>query len=291
MEDTSKLNYLVPNSLEEACEMLENISNSVVYAGGTDLLINIDNLMNSEATLISIKKLDSLKRIHVADSKLVIGSRVTLAEIETSPIIRKLYPVISDTASNMASPQIRNTATIGGNLCNAVPSADTAPPLLVLDAEVKLVSLRDTRIIPLVDFFKGPNITVMKKSEIMESIIIPIHPSKINAVYKKCARRNEVDIATIGIAMAGHIFPDKTVDFIKIAYGAVGPVPFRAFELENLLSGKKIDEDLIDKISEKAGDIIKPITNIRASADYRRTLSRVYTKRLLIKFINNSIII
>ncbi|MHB8277008.1 MAG: FAD binding domain-containing protein [Candidatus Humimicrobiaceae bacterium] len=291
MKGIPQCRYLVPNSLVEACRMLDREKHGVVFAGGTDLLVKLYNSIISEVTFISLKTLNFLKKIYCADDKLIIGARATLAAIETDPTIYQLFPVLSCTAANMASPQVRNTATIGGNLCNAAPSADMAPPLLVLDAEVKLTSLSGSRVVPLVDFFKGPEITVMGKGEILEAVLVPLSSSKMNAIYKKCARRNEVDIATVGVAIAGRYLADATFESVKIAYGAVGPVPFRAFELENMLQGKKIKDTVIEEVSNRSGEIISPISNIRSSADYRRTLSCVYTKRLLMGIINKSDII
>lgn len=289
MKEIMQCRYLAPNSLVEACRMVGEEKHEVVLAGGTDLLVKLYDSIISGVTFISLKKLDFLKKIYCTDDKLIIGARATLATIETDPIIYQLFPVLSHTAANMASPQVRNSATIGGNLCNASPAGDMAPPLLVLDAEVKLTSLSGSRVVPLVDFFKGPEITVMKKGEILEAVLVPLSSSKMTAIYKKCARREEMDITTVGVAIAGRCLGDATFESVKIAYGAVGPVPFRAFELEDMLQGKKINDTVIEEVSNRAGEIISPISDIRSSEDYRKTLVRVYTKRLLMDIINKSI--
>ncbi len=287
MFQSPEVKYIVPNSLKEACSMLSREEHGIVLAGGTDILLKLDKPEDSDLSLISLKRLDELKQISKTDEKLIIGAMVTLATIENDPHIHHLFPVLSKTASGMASPQIRNTATIGGNLCNAAPSADLAPPLLVLDAEVRLVSLSGRRTVSIADFFKEPNVTIMGKGEILESIQIPLSSVNMSAVYKKYARRAEMDIATVGIAVAGRYHKDSAkFETVKLAYGAVAPVPFRAFQLEEMLQGHTVSEETIDKVSTMASEIISPVSNIRSTADYRRDLTRVFTKRLLLELMS-----
>ncbi len=287
MDKTMSNIYLVPKTLTEACGMLTRGEKTVILAGGTDLLVKWPDLKIPGASVISLKKLDELKTIKKTDSELIIGSRVTLADIESDSTIQQFAPFLSKTAANMASPQIRNVATIGGNLCNAAPSADMAPPLLVVESLLRLVSVSGSRTVPINEFFTGPGSTVMKKDEILESIHIPLPIAK-QVIYIKSARRNEMDIATVGIA-AGGDYDRSASSFtkVRIAFGAVAPTPIRAYETEKMLISRKIEKEVIEEASRLSGKIISPISNIRSSAEYRRLLIETYTKRALTDLVNN----
>lgn len=282
--EAAKSRYLVPNTLEEACEMLAGEGPVVILAGGTDLLLN-ETWKCSGVSVLSTRKLEELKVISKTETELVIGSGVTMADLEHDPTIRECAPFLSRVVAKLASPQIRNVATVGGNICNAAPSADIVPALLVADASFVLVSCAGSRTVPANEFFTGPSSTVMKKSEILESIRIPL-PSPRQIIYIKSARRNEMDIATVGVAVGGDYDPaTSSFSRLRVAFGAVAPIPLRGYEVEEFLAGKKIDKKLIEEAASLSAKIVSPISNIRASEDHRRLLIEVYTKRILLHFI------
>lgn len=282
MLQIENMKYFAPKSLDEALQILADEADSVIYAGGTDFMVkySVERLVN--AALVSIRNLSGLKTILHTDEEICIGAGVTLAEIEKNLLLQEMLPVLPIAASQMASSQVRNIATIGGNLCNAAPSADLAPPLLVLDAEVTLESKAGSRRETLVDFFTGPGQSIRRKDEMMTAIHIPVSAKSRTSLYCKSARRKEMDIATVNVALSGYM-ENGTLTDCFLVYGAVGPTPFRARELENLLIGEKISKDLIRHVAGKVADVIKPISNIRATAEYRRNLASVYTERLLMQ--------
>jgi carbon-monoxide dehydrogenase medium subunit len=182
----------------------------------------------------------------------------------------------------MASPQVRHRGTIAGNICNAVPSADTAPALLVLDATLKLVSKKGERIVKIADFFKGPSETVLKPDELLVEIQIPDLPEGSVGKYLKLSPRRAMDLAIVGVAVL--IVPDSgKFGDIRIALGAVSPIPVRANAAEALLRGQKPDTGLIERVAAAAAASCRPISDHRASAEYRTDMVKVLTKRAIIE--------
>jgi len=182
----------------------------------------------------------------------------------------------------MASMQIRNLGTIGGNICSAVPSADTAPPLMVLEARLKIASTDGEREVPIEEFFTGPSETILKHKEILTEIFIPNRPSRSFGIYKKYSARNAGDLALVGVAVEICLDAEKVqCEEIRIALGAVAPTPLRAKKAETLLRGKKVDDTLIEQVAQEAASESHPISDLRGSAEYRKEMVRVFTKRAL----------
>lgn len=184
----------------------------------------------------------------------------------------------------MAANQVRNVGTVGGNICNAVPSADLPPILIALGATIKLVGATGERTLPLEEFFTGPNRSVLAQDEILTEIVIPDQPAT-GSTYIKFGLRRSGALAVVGVAVAVTVAGDTITD-ARICLGAVAPTPLRAMEAENYLRGQKISDEVLAEAGVIAARECKPISDIRASAEYRRDMVRVFTKRALRKAIN-----
>jgi len=273
-----------PKTTREAVSLLKKYNGKAkVFAGGTDLLPKMKRRELVPKYLISLSGITDLKFIKYEKEKgLRIGAGTTLNEILESSLVQKRYPILVETISQMASTQVRNVGTISGNLCNAVPSADTAPTLIVLGARLKLVGPKKQRMVLVEDFFKGPDRTVLDRTELVSEIQIPPTLSGARGTYLKHTLRREMDLALVGVA--SYFIPNSKKEIckeIKIALGAVAPVPMRAKKAEAVLMGKPLTNELIEQAAQIASEEAKPIDDIRGSAEYRKEMVRVLTQRTL----------
>lgn len=278
--------YYAPDSLAETCTLLDRFGpQAKILAGGTDVISKMKSGILSPEILISIKKLESLKNIeYVAGKGVVIGARATHNDLVNSPILNDRYLSVSEAAHHMASNQIRNIGTVGGNLCNAVPSADLPPILIALGAEITLIGPQGERTMLLEDFFTGPMKTLIAHNEILTEIVIP-DQSATGSHYIKFGLRRSGALAVVGIAVAVTV-NEGIINEVKIAIGAAAPTPIRARKAEEHLRGKTISDELISAAGLIASQESKPISDIRGSAEYRRDLVRVFTRRALRRAIN-----
>jgi carbon-monoxide dehydrogenase medium subunit len=206
-----------------------------------------------------------------------------MRDIETSPLLIKNYPFLCQSAAEVGSIQIRNRATIGGNMANATPSADVAPSLIALNATAKIVSSSGERTTTLEDFFRGPGQTVMSAEEILSEITIPKTNAQLVGEYIKFSPREMMDLAYVGVAVAyARGEPDKRCDGVRIVLGAVSPIPMRARQAEAVLEGQILTEALAERAGKIASEESKPISDVRSSADYRRAMVAAMTKRALL---------
>jgi CO/xanthine dehydrogenase FAD-binding subunit len=277
--------YHTPASVGEALDLTAKYGSMGRYiAGGTDLLIAMKKREAGPEHLISLSGLASLKGITSDDKGVHIGALTTLAEIERSDIIRKQYLPLRDAVDVMASIQVRNLATIGGNLCSAIPSADTAPPLIALNASVRLVGPEGERTVPVEAFFTGPKESVRKTQEILAEIAIPKPAPASSGCYLKLMRRHAMDLALVGVAAWLKIDSHtKVCKEARIALGAVAPTPIRVPEAEAQLVSKAVSETVATEAARIAGMQCRPITDIRASLDYRCSMVRVFTRRAVME--------
>jgi carbon-monoxide dehydrogenase medium subunit len=279
-----KFDYHAPVSVAEALELMARYGDkSQLIAGGTDLLLSMKKHEIAPEQLISLADIPSLKGIAAGkDGALEIGALTTLAEIEHSDEVKKSFLPLADAVDLMASAQIRTLATIGGNLCSAVPSADTAAPLIAMKASATLVGPKGERSVLLDEFFTGPRTTVLQTDEILAAITIPKPAPYSGGCYLKLMRRQAMDLALVGVAAC--LTLDRTTKVCKearIALSAVAPTPIRVPGIEALLVNKKIDDALIEEAGRIAGAQCRPITDIRASLDYRCSMVEVFTKRAI----------
>jgi len=278
--------YHAPASLDEALELLARYGRKArVFAGGTDLLGAMKRREIVFDHLINLKGIKALGKVRCTKSRgLEIGALARLGDLERSAVVAEQSAVLRDALNVIASPQIRNLGTIGGNLCSAVPSADTAPPLIASDASVTLAGGSGERSMPVEKFFKGPGRTVLKTGEILTRITIPNPPKNSGGAYIKLMNRNAMELAIVGVAVQLQLSKDgQACRQAAIALGAVAPTPIRARAAEKVVAGRVIDENLAEKAGEAAAAAASPIDNFRASGAYRLEMVRVLTKRALLK--------
>ena len=278
-----KFKYLQPKSLEETLGLLDKYGEQAkLLAGGTDLIVKMKDGVVKPKYVIDLSRLEELKFISKENGVIKIGALTTLREIETSPIIRENVHVLSDAIEKMASWQIRNLGTIGGNLCNASPAADTAPPLLVLEAELKLTSSEGERTVPIDQFFTGPGETILKNNELLTEIQIPIMSNHAGTAFLKLGRRFAHTLSIVSVATLVVVEDDVFKD-VRIALGSVAPTPVRAKKTEDRFRGLSATKDAVEKSCVWVVEDISPISDVRASAEYRKEMSIVLTKRALIE--------
>lgn len=275
-----RFDYLAPKSLKEALTMMADHPEAVPLAGGTDLLIQLKERRRSARTLISLKRIPEIHQ-STDNGKLTIGAGMTLRQIAAHPRIRQDYIALTMAAGLIGSFQIRNVATIGGNLCNAAPSADTAPPLLALGAQVILVGSSGERVLPIEAFFQGPGSTALGPSELLKEIIVSEPAKGMGSFYLRFTPRRLMDIALAGAAATVTLHKDGTVKEARLALGAVAPTPMRALEAEKLLLGRLPTDDLLCEVASLAAQEAQPIDDQRASAEYRKHLVSVLIPRVL----------
>jgi carbon-monoxide dehydrogenase medium subunit len=279
-----KFAYHTPSSLAEAIDLASRYgSNARFIAGGTDLLVAMKERETTPEHLVSLNGIDGLKGITAdAAGGIKIGALTTLADIQRSAIVKKQFLSLWEAVEVMSSPQIRSLATIGGNLCSAVPSADTAPPLMALSASLKIVGPKGERTVPVEGFFTGPKQTVCKTDEILAEILIPKPKPSSAGCYLKLMRRRAMDLALVGVAAYLELEgKTKVCKGVRIALGAVAPTPITVPEGEAVLMNKPVDEALIAQAARAAGMQCRPITDLRASLEYRCSMVEVLTRRAL----------
>ncbi len=274
-------NYYCPHSVQEACAILADLgAGAKVLAGGTDLLIKMKHELVVPKALVSLKNIRSLADIGYVEGKgLILGARCTHNDLVNSTLLHQRYLSVAEAAHQMANNQIRNIGTVGGNLVNAVPSADLPPILIALGAQVTLVGPGGERTLPLEQFFTGPGQTVIAHDEILTEVVIP-DQSTTGSTYIKFGLRRSGALAVVGVAAAVTVV-ERVIREARIVLGAVAPTPIRAREAEERLVGNAVSTELLEEAGIRAATACKPISDIRASAEYRRDLVRVLTKRSL----------
>jgi len=271
--------YYEPRSLDEALEILgKHAGEARILAGGTDLLVKMKTRQVEPRIVVNIKRIPGLRYIVEDGDYIRIGALTTLRDLEASSVIREKLPALHDAVRQMASIQIRNMATIGGNLCNASPAADTAPPLLVYDAVVRAVGPRGERRIPIGEFFKGPGLTVLEPGEILVEIIVG--KQRGSSAFMKIGRV-AVDLAIASAAVYLEV-DDERITEVRIAAGSVAPTPIRCPRTEESLRGLRINELSLESFKAMESEV-KPITDVRGTAEYRRHIVKVLAYDVLMK--------
>lgn len=274
--------YCAPKGLEEALDIFAEYGERArALAGGTDLILFMEKGRLKPDLVVEIPSCPPFVGIEATNSHIRIGSRTTMRELETSSLIREKISILSEAASKVGSLQIRNLATIGGNICTASPAGDTLPALLVLDASVKLVSKSGERLVPLREFFVGPGETVRQPNELLTEVIVPLLPSHSGCSFYKLSVRRYMDIAIVNAAAFIAVNEDGFITDAKIALGSVAPTPIRAYEAEERLKGNTINDILLDEVGRLAQEASSPITDQRGTAEYRRIMVYRLTKRVV----------
>ena len=279
-----RFDYFAPESLEEAVAILRGRGDGGrLLAGGTDLLVQMKEAGLHPSYVVSLRRLRELRGIAFDERQgLRIGAMTTMAEIEQHPVVQRRYPVLVDGARIVGSVQTRNMATLGGNVCNAAPSADTAPPLLVLGARADIAGPGGRRQVPLEQLFTGSGQTVLGRDEILVGLLIPAPAPRTGAYYERHTPRAEMDIAVVGVAALVTLEPERDlIREARIAMGAVASTPLRAPEAEASLAGQPPSEEVFQGAAELAVGAASPISDVRGSAAFRCHLVRVMTAHCL----------
>lgn len=283
------IDYYRPTSLQELLDLLKKYGKkSKILAGGTDLILQMKLKSKQPACLIDVKGIDEFKKMYVEDDKLVVGCGVTLTELWRSQQVKNEFPALWGAVNMHADRQIRNRGTLVGNLCNASPAAETAPPLLTYGAQVQIQSSSGQRVVSLNKFFVGPGQTVLAEDELVTRVYIPKPPSNSYCSFKKLSRVYD-DIAIINAAARLEFDQSGKCKSAQIFMGAVGPTVKRASQAEQLLVDKNLDDDLIIRAAQLARQDASPITDVRASAEYRRKTIGVLVERALRDIRDNQI--
>lgn len=305
-----KFDYFKPKTLEEALRLLAQHGEKAKWiAGGTDVIVMIKQKAMAPDVLISLQGIPGLDQIQYNGS-LSLGPMVTHRAIEKSAVIRENFSALADAVDDLGSIQIRNVATLGGNLCTAAPSADTATPLLVLGTQVKIKSAKEERTLPIEEFFKGPGETALKTGEMVKELSIPKPLPNTGSAYYKLQRRLALDLPILGVSVLLSLDKDKVTcsDLlctaspistllhkmeedeilcrdVRIALGVAAPTPMRALKAEALLRGKTLSDELLEEAANTASQEAQPRDTLRGEAWYRRDMVRVLVKRMAMKSI------
>lgn len=277
-----RFEYTEPKTIRDACTLFsQHDAKARIIAGGTDLIPKMKRREIVPELLIGLGGIPGMETIRDSGADgLTIGPLATLSSIENSPIVRGRFEVLYQAVHGMASTQVRNLGTVAGNLCNAAPSADTAPALMVLGATLKLVSLQGERMAPVEQFFAGPSATILKPGEILVEIQIPETSPNSAGVYIKHTIRRAMDLAIVGVAVAITL-QDGICQSASIALGAVAPTPIRAVNAEALLKGKGREQSVFKNAGREAARECRPIDDVRSTAEYRLDMVEVLTRRAL----------
>ena len=268
-----EFDYVRPSTLEEAIEELSQ-PGARVLAGATDVVPWLRDDLIEPDLLVDIKAIPGLDGISLDGGRITIGALFTFRDLADSPVVHEHTPMLAEMANQVASIGVRNRATVVGNLCSAVPSLDAGPALMVYDAHVEVVGPDGYRVVPLDEWFVGPRTTRLRPGEVSTGISLVLPPVDHAGAFLKLARYSGEDLAQANLGLV--VTADR--DY-RLAFGAVAPAPLRARRIEALLAGRDLDDALIEEASQLVTDEIAPITDIRATADYRSHMCRVMLRR------------
>ena len=279
MKPIPKIQYHAPESLTDALTILAEKENAKPIIGGTDLMIAMRNGVIAPSHVVDLNEINELNYIKEEAGVIKIGATATHTQVASNLIVAQVHSLV-DSVSRIGSPQIRNRGTITGNICNASPAADSAPPLLVHGAEVEIKSLDGSRVIPIADLFTGPKMNCLETGELLTEIRIPVPPAGAASSYKRIGRRKAFTLSVV--SSAAYIqMDDETCTDAKVAFGSVAITPIRVPEAENLLKGSKLDKETIKAASKAVYEAVKPITDVRGTAEYRKDMCPVLMRRAI----------
>ena len=276
--------YLAPRGLDEALQAMADGA-ATVFCGGTDLAPQTESgARQYTAKLLNIRRIEGLGGIAAQGAQIRIGAITTISEIRRNPALAEIAPVLVEAAEHFASDQIRNAASVGGNLCNASPAGDMSPPLLVLGASVELACWQggavQTRCVPLDQFFVSPGKTVKLPQELLTAVLFDRPAVDFVGRFRKSGPRPALEISTVSVAIGARV-ADGRLSEVRVAMGSVAPTPLRARHVEAALEGKPLDAPTIAAAVAATLDDAKPIDDVRASAWYRGHLVRVFVEEVL----------
>ena len=275
--------YFAPETVQEAVRILGEAGEAArVIAGGTDVMVRIRRGMvpPEQTTLLSVHRIEEMAGVEVDGSEVVVGAATTAADLVLDPVVREHIPILSEVADRLASAQIRNVATIGGNLANASPAGDLINPMLLLDATLVLTSTGGERCVAASEFFTGPGQTVRRPDELLTRIRIPVPPPGRVFLFRKAGTRPamECSVVTVGVAFTPEAGVYRNV---RVAFGSLAPVPLRGRTVEAALEGAAIGEEAVHAAAAAVAGDVSPIDDIRGTARYRTVLATEFLRRLL----------
>ena len=274
--------YIAPATLEDALGIKQKHgAHARVIAGGTDLILGLRDKAFSARLLVDLRQV-SLGTISCNAGELRLGAYVSLSQMLANTEIAALFPALHEACRAFAGPPIRNRATLGGNLVNASPAADLVPPLMAYDADIVLARASGDRVLPLTEFFSGPGRTVMEPDEILTEIRLPLMPPGTAATFSKLGQRRSMAISVVSLSTRLTLRAAGTVSDARIVLGAVAPTVIRAFAAEGILAGNELTNDRVDRAARAASRESSPITDVRATRDYRRRMTQVLVRRALL---------
>lgn len=278
----NKFEYLTPNTIDEAISLLVSHGERARFiAGGTDVMVKVREGKITPQYLVSLRRIEGMDQITYKDGELRIGALVTHRMLERSPIIKKEFPILLDAVTHIGSVQIRNVATIGGNIVNAVPSADGAIPLITLGAEVRLRGPKGERSMALEEIFIGPGQTLLEPGEVLMEFVVPRLPPRTGAAYVKHTRRAAMELPLLGVAVMLSLDEDKTgCAEARIGLGVLAPTPMRAKMAESILKGQRLTEERLQRAGQVAAEECKARDSVRGEAWYRREMVAVLVPRM-----------
>jgi len=279
--------YFAPESLSEALEILREHPGALVLAGGTDLLVQAKERNRPIQALVSLRRVPGLDSVN-QNGNLGVGAMLTAGQVAADPRIRQDYTALAIGAGLIGSVQIRNMATIGGNICNASPSADTAPGLLALGARAVLAGAQGERTLSMEEFFLGPGKTALEPGELLVRLQLPHPAERCGSFYLRHTPRAWMDLAFVGVAAAVQLGEEGEIRSVRLALGAVAPVPMRAFQAEERLTACLPEDAVVAEAVALAAAEARPIDDLRASAEYRRHITAVLTRRAIEQAIANA---
>ncbi|MDZ4278277.1 MAG: xanthine dehydrogenase family protein subunit M [Dehalococcoidia bacterium] len=279
-----RFQYFAPQSLAEAVTLLQERGDGVrLLAGGTDLLVHMKEAALHPSAVVSLHALPELRTIDFDEAGgLRIGAGVDMATIESHPAVRERYASLAEGAGVLGSVQTRNMATLGGNVANAAPSADTVPPLIAFDAVAEIAGPGGARHVPVAEIATGPGRTALARDEVLVAFQLPTPPPNTGSVYQRHTPRKIMDIAAVGLGIRLTLRDaGRTIEEARIALGAVAPTVIRAQDAEAALAGQPASEKRFARAAELAQEAARPISDVRGSAEFRRYLVGVITRRCL----------
>tara|TARA_B100000519_G_scaffold201823_1_gene218433 strand:- start:835 stop:1725 length:891 start_codon:yes stop_codon:yes gene_type:complete len=285
------IDYSSPETLSEALGLLNNYQKDAgILAGGTDLIVKMRANRVNPTQVIDIKAIPELNQINInSNNDLTIGSAIPCYKIYNNSEIMNLRPELKDSASIIGGTQIQGRASLGGNICNAAPSADSVPLLIALGTTCNVQSINGERTIPLENLFSGPGQTVLEPNELLISITIPRKSDLAGANYIRFIPRNEMDIAVVGTGVSVVISDNKkNFESVRVSLASVGPTPIFVDGIDKEISGQEINDESIRVVSNMAKKASKPISDMRGTAEFRQHLCEVLTRRALITSIERA---
>jgi CO/xanthine dehydrogenase FAD-binding subunit len=279
-----ELEYVKPATLLEASEFLaEHVGTAQPFSGGTDSFVRLRDGILKLGFLVDVKGLDGTKELSFDPGKgLTIGAAVTMNRVAAHPDVIKNYPNLVEAIRSVASYQLRNRATIIGNICNASPAGDTIGTCMAMDGVLKVHGLDGIREVPLNGFFLSPGRTVLKPGDVVISIKLPIPPKGFVGTYKKLGRNTIGDLSIVGVTVLGYKSKETLSGFqFRVVLASVAPVPFESKQAEKILAEKQISEELIVTAAKAAMDSVTPIDDVRGSARYRKAMVKNLTREAL----------